>query len=95
MLERRSETIGTYPLARKACRVVFVKEGDMQGLARILTSELDCFAPRGFLTAVEFAKEKNLPLKDTRTRDAAVFDDPPMDVSFAILAAFLTAKEHC
>jgi hypothetical protein len=36
-------------------------------------------APRGFLTAAESAQVTNLPLKDTRTRDAAVFDDAPIE----------------
>jgi hypothetical protein len=74
--------------------MVFVKKGDLSGLAGILPEEFDGFAPGSLLASVELAQVKHLPLKHTLARDAAVFDDTPVEVFFAILAAFLTTEEH-
>jgi hypothetical protein len=74
--------------------MVFVKEGDLCGLARLLPKEFDGFAPGRFLTSVEFAEVKHLPLKHTLSRDAAVFDYTPIEVFFAIFTAIFAAEEH-
>ena len=86
--------MGTSPLNANSWSMVFVKESDLGGLAGILPEEFDGLAPGSLLAPVEFAKIKHLPLKHTLARDAAVFDDTPVEVLFAILAAFLTTEEH-
>ena len=90
----RSGNDGNLPFEANGWSMVFVKEGDLSGLAGLLAEEFDGFAPGGFLTSVEFAKVKHLPLKHTLSRDAAVFDDTPVEVFFAIFAALFATEEH-
>jgi hypothetical protein len=74
--------------------MVFVKKSGLRRLGGILTEAFDRLAPGCLLSAIELAQGKNVPPQDTPSRDAAAFDDTPVEVLFAILAAFFTAEEH-
>jgi hypothetical protein len=51
-------------------------------------------APGCFLATVEFAQIQNMALKNAPARDAAIFDNAPVGMFFAILATFLAAQKH-
>ena len=69
------------------------EEGDLPGRI-VLAEELDAFAPRGFLEAVEFAEIEDVALDDAPVVQSAILDNTPVEVLFAIFATFGTTQKH-
>lgn len=70
------------------------KESHLLWRIIILTEQLDDFAPRGLLSAIEFAEIENFALHNAAPLESAVFDDTPVEVLFAIFEAFVATQEH-
>ena len=70
------------------------EKGGLLGRLGVVGEELDGFAPGGFLNAVEFAEIEDGALEDTVIGEAPVFDDGPVEVFFAVFAAFVATQEH-
>ncbi len=51
-------------------------------------------APRCFLATVEFAQIEDLTLENASADDAAIFNNVPVRMFFAILVTFLAAQKH-
>ena len=60
----------------------------------ILTKKLYRATPRGFLSAIEFAKVKDMALGDTTVEQSAIFDRTSVVVSLAIFNAFQISQKH-
>lgn len=67
----------------------FGKEAGLLRFVFVLAEEFDGLSPGGFLGAVEFAKVEDLSLQDSPAADAAIFDNAPVVMLFAILVTFL------
>ncbi len=51
-------------------------------------------APRCFLATIEFPQIEHVALKNAPSHNAAVFNNAPVKMLLAILAAFLAAQKH-
>lgn len=73
---------------------LFGEQGGLLGRLSVVCEEMDGFAPGGFLNAVEFAEIEDGALEDAVIGEATVFDNGPVEVFFAVFAAFVATQEH-
>src|SRR6202012_5257740 len=75
-------------------RTILGEQRDLPAGLPALVGRLDRPAPCGALAVVDLAQIKHVPLLRPPAWDSAVFDDAPIAVLLAILAAKLVAQKH-
>ena len=75
-------------------RAIFRKQRDLSGLPVALVKCLDCLAPCRSLIIVDLSQMQHVPLYRAPAGHTAVFNDAPIAVLLAVLAANLVAQKH-
>src|SRR5882762_965398 len=75
-------------------RTILGEQRDLSAGLPALVERLDRLAPGGALAVVDLTQVKHVPLHRPPARHPAVFDDAPIAVLFAVLAAKLVAQKH-
>src|SRR6187549_1128471 len=75
-------------------RAILGKQRDLSGLPVALVECLDCLAPCRSLIIVDLSQMQHVPLYRAPAGHTAVFNDAPIAVLLAVLAANLVAQKH-
>src|SRR5437764_1899109 len=75
-------------------RAILGKQRDLSGMLTALVERFDRLAPCRSLVVVDLSQMKHMPLHRAPAGYTAVFNDAPVAVLLAVLAANLVAQKH-